>query len=29
VFMTIFDGRRVFPAEPIYLRDPSGLRIRK
>jgi predicted amidohydrolase YtcJ len=29
VFMTIFDGRRVAPVEPIYPRDPSGLRIRK
>jgi hypothetical protein len=29
VFMTIFDGRVVVPAEPVYPRDPSGLRIRK
>jgi predicted amidohydrolase YtcJ len=29
VFMTIFDGRRVVPVEPVYPRDPSGLLIRK
>ncbi len=28
VFMTIFDGRVVRPGEPIYRRDPSGLRLR-
>jgi predicted amidohydrolase YtcJ len=29
VFLTIFDGRRVSPPEPVYQRDPSGLRIRR